>query len=103
MDPRDPYAYAYGELTEEQIRVQPTYPSIQPPSTGELVPASHPTAGIGANELAVEPSAEEQQVSWQTTKEQPAEKQSAAEIATDTNNPAVEDADKTIESAARNG
>jgi sec-independent protein translocase protein TatB len=97
LDPRDPYAYTYGELTEEQLRVQPTYPSIQPPTTGELVPANHPTAQAAMTEPAVEPAAPE------AAAEQASQEQSAPEIATDTKSSAVEDADKTIESATHNG
>jgi sec-independent protein translocase protein TatB len=97
LDPRDPYAYTYGELTEEQLRVQPTYPSIQPPSTGELIPANHPTQEIASTEPAVESTAEA------PAKEQVAHEQTAPEIAADTKNSAVEDADKTIESATHNG
>lgn len=95
LDPRDPYAYTYGELTEEQLRVQPTYPSIQPPSTGELIPANHPTQGIAASD--VEPTVEG------PATEQTAHEEQAPEIATDTKNSTVEDADKTIESATHNG
>jgi sec-independent protein translocase protein TatB len=97
LDPRDPYAYSYGELTEEQLRVQPTYPSIQPPSTGEPVPANFPTAGADVTVPSATPTAEE------PITEQTAHEQSAPEIATDTKNSAVEDADKTIESATHNG
>ena len=96
IDPRDPYAYTYGELTEEQLRVQPAYPTIQPPTTGELVPANHPTAGAATTEPAVEPVADG------PANDQAAQEQSATEIAADTN-PDVEDADKKIESAAHHG
>jgi sec-independent protein translocase protein TatB len=96
IDPRDPYAYTYGELTEEQLRVQPSYPTIQPPSTGELVPANHPTSQA----VATEPGAEA--IAGEPAVEQTAHEQSATGIAADTN-PAVEDADKKIESAAHNG
>jgi sec-independent protein translocase protein TatB len=97
LDPRDPYAYTYGELTEEQLRVQPTYPSIQPPSTGEPVPANHPTASEDVTAEAAAPAALE------PAAEQSALEQSAPELATDARNFAVEDADKTIESATHNG
>lgn len=83
-DSRDPYAYAYGDLTEESIR-------IQPPSTGELVPANSPTAEASAQEppaqVATESSAE----------------QVTQEIAADAKNNGVEDSDKTIEPATHNG
>ena len=96
LDTRDPYAYTYGELTEEQIRVQPTYPTIQPPSTGEQVPANRPTEAV-ATEPIVEPTAHEPAI------EQAAQEQNTPETATDTKSSAVEDADKTIESATHNG
>jgi len=98
---RDPYAYTYGELTEEQIRVQPTYPTIQPPSTGEQVPANSPTAEAAALEPAIEPPAEP--AALDTASEPTPQQQSTPEIATDTKSSAVEDADKTIESATHNG
>ena len=97
IDPRDPYAYTYGELTEEQLRVQPTYPTIQPPSTGEPVPANHPTAQT----VAIEPAAET--VVEESANGQAAQEQSTQEIAAETKSSAVEDADKTIESATHNG
>jgi len=34
-----PYNSTYGELTEAQEKTEATYPSIQPPATGEPVPA----------------------------------------------------------------
>jgi sec-independent protein translocase protein TatB len=85
VDSRDPYAYAYGDLTEEQLR-------IQPPSTGEPVPTNSPTAEATA---AQEPPT-------------PAETESAAEpvaqeSAVETGSPAIKEAEKTIESAAQNG
>ena len=93
LDPRDPYAYTYGELTEEQVRVQQTYPTIQPPSTGELVRANRPTEAAAT----VEPTAQE------AASEQATHAQNTPEIATDTKSSEVEDADKTIESATHNG
>jgi Sec-independent protein secretion pathway components len=75
VDSRDPYAYGYDEVTEESLR-------IQPPSTGEPVAASHPTA------VTIQESDPEQ---------------ATQEVATETKNSAVEDADKTIESATQNG
>jgi sec-independent protein translocase protein TatB len=104
IDPRDPYAYTYGELTEEELRVQPTYPTIQPPSTGEPVPANRPTAEAAAAETAAMVQlAQEEAVQEQTAQEQSSPDQATPEIATYTKSTAVEDADKTIESATHNG
>jgi sec-independent protein translocase protein TatB len=104
LDPRDPYAYTYGELTEEELRVQPTYPTIQPPSTGEPVPANRPTAETAPMEqLAQKEAVQEQTAQEQGSPDQSSPDQGTAEIATDTKNTAVEDADKTIESATHNG
>lgn len=83
-DSRDPYAYTYGDLTEESIR-------IQPPSTGEPVPADSPTAAIAAEEPPA-PAATEA-VTEQVNQE----------IAADAKNTGVEDSDKTIEPATHNG
>ncbi len=87
LDQSDPYAYNYGELTEEQLRVQPTYPTIQPPSTGELVPASHPTAEAAATETTIDPAAGDAAsgpaVHEPAAQEQSTLEQSAPEIATD--------------------
>jgi sec-independent protein translocase protein TatB len=85
-DSRDPYAYSYGELTEEQVRTQPT---IQPPSTGEPVAANRPNTGTAETEAQSSPS-EGEAASEQNSQEQ-------------TKHPAAEDAEKTIESAAHNG
>jgi len=80
-DYRDPYAYGYSELTEEQIR-------IQPPSTGEPVAADRPTASAAEPEPARESTSE--------TAPESAEQESADDTA-------PQDADKTIHSAAQNG
>lgn len=37
-----PYGGTYGEVAEAQAQAEATYPSIQPPSTGEPVPAAWP-------------------------------------------------------------
>ena len=112
IDPRDPYAYTYGELTEEQVRVQPTYPMIQPPSTGEPVQANYPTAAATATEPAIDPTTGEttsgQEAHDQSTPDQASQEQltlelSAPDTATETKSSDVEDADKTIESATHNG
>jgi sec-independent protein translocase protein TatB len=84
VDPRDPYAYGYGELTEESLR-------IQPPSTGELVPADSPTAGAAAADNAAPASAES------------AAEQATQEIAAATSSSTVEAVEKTTESATHNG
>ena len=88
-DSSDPYAY--GEATEEQLPDQPTtYPSIQPPSTGEPVPANRPTG-----EAAPEAQAETVDIASGQ-----AEKEDAQKISTETKHSAAEDAEKTIEPAA---
>ena len=83
-DSRDPYAYTYGDLSEESIR-------IQPPSTGEPVPANSPTAEAAAQESPA-PAATE------STAEQVTQ-----ETAADAKNTSVADSDKTIEPATHNG
>ena len=48
-----PYPYgSYGEAAEAQARDEAGYPTIQPPSTGEPVPAAWPESGDGAQETA---------------------------------------------------
>ena len=84
IDPRDPYAYGYGDLSEEQLR-------IQPPSTGEPVPAKSSAAEATAQE-PVESAVIESET-------EPEAQESTMESAS----PAVEGTDKTIESAAQNG
>ncbi len=83
-DSRDPYAYTYGDLTEESIR-------IQPPSTGEPVAANSPTGEAAAQESPA-PAATET-----------ATEQVTQEIAADAKNTGVDDSDKTIEPATHNG
>lgn len=90
-DYRDPYAYGYSELTEESIR-------IQPPSTGEQVPAERPTsasveppsdaavAAAAEAELAAEPAGIPEQ-----------------QEASGSSSTAPHETDKTIESATHNG
>jgi sec-independent protein translocase protein TatB len=85
IDPRDPYAYTYGDLSEEQLR-------IQPPSTGEPIPANSPTSTASATQEPVETAAIE-----------PATESVAQESTVESGGPAAEDKDKTIESAAKNG
>ena len=62
------YGGTYGEVSEEQAKAEEAYPSIQPPSTGEPIPAAWPdndvseagsshedyTTPIAATEEAVE-------------------------------------------------
>jgi sec-independent protein translocase protein TatB len=52
-----PYGGTYGEVAEAQAQAETTYPSIQPPATGEPVPAAWPANGDTeakpANEAAV--------------------------------------------------
>jgi sec-independent protein translocase protein TatB len=89
VDPRDPYAYGYGELTEESLR-------IQPPSTGELVPADSPTAEAAAVAENAAPASAE-------APDGVAAEQATQEIAAETKSSTVEAAEKTIESATHNG
>lgn len=101
-----PYGDTYGEVVEAQEKAQATYPSIQPPSTGEPVPASwsasadaeasatdaeaaSPVAAAAASESSAAPAVPEQQVLF--------EKENAV-IET-----AVEDVNKATEPAAHNG
>jgi sec-independent protein translocase protein TatB len=91
-------SYPYGEAAEAQAQAEETYPSIQPPSTGEPVPAAWP-----ANETAeaqdtsvlsqAESSPESYAVPAVVAEEPPAEKENAV-IET-----AVEDANKPTEPA----
>jgi len=96
-DSRDPYAYGYGDLTEEQLRTQGAVPTIQPPSTGEPVAANPPTAGAAAAEAQVAPDNAE------TASAQDASGEATQNLETEVKHPAAEDADKTIEPAAHNG
>jgi sec-independent protein translocase protein TatB len=89
VDSRDPYAYGYGELTEESLR-------IQPPSTGEMVPADPPTAGVAATEEPAAPVTTE--AAGET-----ASAQATLDFAGETNSSAVEGTEKAIESATHNG
>jgi hypothetical protein len=82
--------------------VQPTYPTIQPPSTGELVPANHPIAEVAKTEQPVEPVAGEA-AGGHAPIEEATQEESAQEIASDTKSTAQEDAGKTIESATHHG
>jgi sec-independent protein translocase protein TatB len=101
-----PYGDTYGEVVEAQERAEAAYPSIQPPSTGEPVPASwspsadaeasatdaegaSPEAAAPASESSAAPAVPEQQVLL--------EKENAV-IET-----AVEDVNKATEPAAHNG
>ena len=90
-DYRDPYAYDYNELTEEQIR-------IQPPSTGEQVAAERPTAS------PVEPPSEPASApAGETTGDSAALERSTPESASGASSTPPQEADKTIEPAAHNG
>ena len=103
-----PYPYGtYGEATEAQARAEAAYPSIQPPATGEPVPAAWPadgaakssaTAAVEASSAEAPAAAHESETGPVAVDEQiPAEKENAV-IET-----AVEDVNKTREPAARNG
>ena len=88
-----PYGGAYGEAAEAQAQAEATYPSIQPPSTGEPVPAEWP-----ANETSdVGSSHEDYTAPIAVAEETLAEKENAV-IET-----AVEDTNKATEPAAHNG
>jgi len=100
-DYRDPYAYGYGELTEESIR-------IQPPSTGEQVAAERPTSS------PVEPQSDAASADAATADAATADA-AAAELAAEPSgvpehedtsgkgSTAQQEPDKTIEPAAHNG
>ncbi len=94
-----PYS-SYGEAAEAQAQAEATYPSIQPPSTGEPVPANWSAddsaeAGIGAtSESDTAPAAIAEAVAPE--KETAVPENAVIEIA-------VEDLNKTTEPAAQNG
>ncbi|HEV2484793.1 MAG TPA: twin-arginine translocase TatA/TatE family subunit [Terracidiphilus sp.] len=98
-----PYGGTYSEVAEAQAQAEATYPSIQPPSTGEPVPAAWP-----ANETSEAEPAEKDTVATETVpesytapdvavEETPMEKENAV-IET-----AVEETNKATEPAAHNG
>ena len=88
-----PYGGTNGEVVEAQAQAEATYPSIQPPSTGEPIPAAWP-----ANETSEVGSSHEDY----TAPVVPAE-ESAAEKENLVIDTAVEDTNKATEPAAHNG
>ena len=104
-----PYGGTYGEIAEAQAKAEATYPTIQPPSTGETVPADRPSGG------ASEPQAESVPAEAQSTiledQELPPtyalpptiEEQHPVHKENDVKQTAVEESDKAIEPAAKNG
>jgi sec-independent protein translocase protein TatB len=107
----DPYPYGgtYGEIAEAQAKAEDAYPTIQPPSTGETVPADRPSGG--ASEAQAESAPVEQQFNNLADQELPPtyavppaiEEQHPVQKENDVKQAAVEDSDKTIEPAAKNG
>jgi sec-independent protein translocase protein TatB len=101
------YPYStYGEVAEAQAQAEATYPSIQPPATGEPVPAAWPGSGTAEAEEAgaaasVEASGETSLVSSAAPAaiqaEIPVEKEAAVNEAT------VEETRPVTEPAAHNG
>ena len=97
-----PYGNTYGEVAEAQAQAEATHPTIQPPSTGEPVPAEWPSneateaqdTGVAAS---VESSQESNAAPVAVAEESPTEKENAV---VDT---AVEDTNKATEPAAHNG
>jgi sec-independent protein translocase protein TatB len=97
-----PYSGTYGEVAEAQAQAEATYPTIQPPSTGEPVPAAWPaneTPGAQESSVALptESSPESYAAPVAVAEEPLAEKENAV-IET-----AVEDTNKATEPAAHNG
>jgi sec-independent protein translocase protein TatB len=97
-----PYGGTYGEVAEAQAQAEATYPTIQPPSTGEPVPAAWPTNGTaGAQDTSVDAdektTLDSHLAPVAVAEESPAEKENAV---IDT---AVEDTNKATEPAAHNG
>jgi len=88
-----PYGGTNGELVEAQAQAEATYPTIQPPSTGEPVPAAWP-----ANETSEVGSPH----GGYTAPVVPGE-ESAAEKENAVIDTAVEDTNKATEPAAHNG
>jgi sec-independent protein translocase protein TatB len=96
-----PYGGTYGEVAEAQAQAEATYPSIQPPATGEPVPAAWPADQPAETQQASPENSEPGEASYivPAAVEQlpPAEKENAM-IET-----AVEDTNKTTEPAGHNG
>jgi sec-independent protein translocase protein TatB len=97
-----PYGGTYGEVAEAQAQAEATYPTIQPPSTGQPVPAAWPAnetpeaqqSGVAA---PAESSPDSHAPPVAVAEEPLAEKENAV-IET-----AVEDTNKATEPAAHNG
>jgi sec-independent protein translocase protein TatB len=83
--PEDPYPYStYGQIAAAQEAAATAYPTIQPPATGEPVPAAWPAGE----------AAETQETTTVAVEEQPSVEKENAVIET-----AVEDANKATEPA----
>jgi sec-independent protein translocase protein TatB len=97
-----PYGGTYGEVAEAQAQAETTYPTIQPPSTGEPVPAAWPaneTADAQDTSVAAQAeSSPEGQATPVAVAEEPLAEKENAVIET-----AVEDTNKATEPAAHNG
>jgi sec-independent protein translocase protein TatB len=97
-----PYSGTYGEVAEAQAQAEATYPTIQPPSTGEPVPATRPASRAAeAQDSSVAVPAESSPESYAApvaVAEEPLAEKENAVIET-----AVEDTNKATEPAAHNG
>ena len=90
------YPYStYGEAAEAHAQAEATYPSIQPPSTGEPVPANWSANETAEATTAATPESDAAPVA--VAEEVTATKENAVIEAT------VEDLNKTTEPAAHNG
>ena len=104
-----PYGGTYGEIAEAQAKAESANPTIQPPSTGQTVPADRPSGGAAEPPAASAPA--ETQSSSHEDQELPptyavpptVEEQTPVQKESDVKQAAVEDSDKTIEPAAKNG
>ena len=104
-----PYGGTYGEIAEAQEKTEATEPTIQPPSTGETVPAERPGAAGLDSETASEPvppesdsSIASESLSEASAPAPVASEQIPVEKVIDVRDTA-EEAEKTIEPAAHNG
>jgi sec-independent protein translocase protein TatB len=93
-----PYGGTYGEVAEAQAQAEATYPTIQPPSTGEPVPAAWPvneTPEAQESSVAVQAdSSPESSSASEAIAEEPLAEKENAVIET-----AVEEANKATEPA----
>ena len=99
------YGNTYGEVAEAQAKAEATYPSIQPPATGEPVPAAWPANETYEAEPAQEPGAATDAGAASTENQQPVptpaatEEQTPAEKENAVIETAVEDTNRATEPA----